>query len=117
MPVMESMNGMSLITSQSIGARLKLPRPAFYFPHNEFIASDLGAPKNLHPVKNSCIHITRVARSCHRMNQRYGGLMRKLICALLLSGVMASFASPPTQKDGTKTSHHKHKKHHKNKKA
>jgi hypothetical protein len=44
--------------------------------------------------------------------------MRKLICALLLSGVMASFASPPTQKDGTtKTSHHKHKKHHKNKKA
>jgi len=45
--------------------------------------------------------------------------MRKLICALLLSGVMASFAIPATQKAGaTKTAHHhKHKQHHHHKKS
>jgi hypothetical protein len=41
--------------------------------------------------------------------------MRKIICVLLLSGVMAGFASPATKKAGaTKTAQHKHHhKHHK----
>ena len=36
-----------------------------YFPGNEFIASELGAPKNLHPVKNRSINLNRVLRSCY----------------------------------------------------
>jgi hypothetical protein len=38
--------------------------------------------------------------------------MRKIICALLLSGVLASVASPSTKKAAaTKTAHQQHKHH------